>query len=135
MNFYENFLKLCNLAGKSPSGVALEIGISKPAVNRWKNGSTPTDATARKVADYFGVSIADLKESLTLEDLAYMTTKSSGLELAAAHLTKEKTASQEGDGIDDPQRAEFIELFDRLSPDQKARELAFLRGIVSGQDK
>lgn len=63
MNFYDSFLRLCNSIGKSPSGVALEIGISKPTVNRWKNGSTPTDATAQKVADYFGVSVEEMKGS------------------------------------------------------------------------
>ena len=56
MGFYENFLYLSNSVGKSPSAVALEIGISKPTVNRWKNGGGLTDATARKVADYFGIT-------------------------------------------------------------------------------
>ena len=59
--FYENYVKLCNGKGKSPSGVALEIGLSKTAVNGWKQGrSNPTDATAQKVADYFGVTVAEL---------------------------------------------------------------------------
>lgn len=60
MKFYNNFIALCNKIGKTPSAVAVEIGLSKPTVNRWKNGSTPTDATARKVANYFGVSVSDL---------------------------------------------------------------------------
>lgn len=55
--FYDNYIYLCNRIGKTPSAVALEIGITKPTVNRWKNGSKPTDATAQKVAEYFGVSI------------------------------------------------------------------------------
>ena len=60
--FYENYIRLCNEVQKSPSAVAIEIGISKPTVNRWKNGSRPTDATMRKIAEYFGVSISELKE-------------------------------------------------------------------------
>ena len=60
--FYENYIRLCNEVQKSPSAVAIEIGISKPTVNRWKNGSCPTDATMRKIAEYFGVSISELKE-------------------------------------------------------------------------
>lgn len=57
-SFYENYLRLCNKVNKSPSGVALEIGMSKTAVNGWKHGRTnPTDATAKKLADYFGVSV------------------------------------------------------------------------------
>ncbi len=60
MSFSENFVRLCNKAGKSPSAVALEIGIQKPTVTRWSNGSTPRDATLIKVADYFGISTQEL---------------------------------------------------------------------------
>jgi len=58
--FYDNFVKLCNSIDKSPSAVALEIGVQKSTVTRWKNGSMPTDATAQKIADYFGVSMDQL---------------------------------------------------------------------------
>lgn len=61
MNFYYIFLKLCNSIGKSPSKVAVEIGSTRAAVNRWKNGSIPSDTTLLKLADYFGVSIEYLK--------------------------------------------------------------------------
>ena len=54
--FYDNYIRLCNSVNKSPSAVALEIGISKPTVNRWKNGSSPTDATLAKIAEYFGMT-------------------------------------------------------------------------------
>jgi transcriptional regulator with XRE-family HTH domain len=60
VNFYDNFVRRCISVGKSPSAVALEIGLAKPTVNRWKNGGGVTDATARKVADYFGISVAEL---------------------------------------------------------------------------
>lgn len=60
MAFYENYLKLCEKAGKTPSAAALEMGLSKPTVNRWKKGGGATDATALKVASYFGVTIEDL---------------------------------------------------------------------------
>lgn len=60
MSFYENFLRLCNQTGKSPSRVVLEVGGTKSAVTRWKNGGRPTDATARKIADHFGVSVSQL---------------------------------------------------------------------------
>lgn len=60
MAFYENYLKLCEKAGKTPSAAALEMGLSKPTVNRWKKGGGATDATALKVASYFGVTIEEL---------------------------------------------------------------------------
>mgnify|MGYP002535925270 CR=1 FL=1 len=55
--FYDNFVRLCNRMGKSPSSVATEIGLSRASVSGWKNGKKPTDATAMKLADYLGVSV------------------------------------------------------------------------------
>lgn len=60
--FYENYLRLCNSVKKSPSAVALEVGLKKSSVTRWKAGGNPTDATAQKIADYFGVPISELTE-------------------------------------------------------------------------
>lgn len=60
LNFYNNFLKLCNSVGKKPSVVAEEIGLSKSLVTRWKAGNGITDATAQKIADYFGITVTDL---------------------------------------------------------------------------
>lgn len=64
MNFYENYVLLCNELGKTPSAVAIEIGLSKPSVNRWKNGGGVTDATAAKIAEYFDVPIGVLTGEL-----------------------------------------------------------------------
>ena len=61
--FYDNFIKACNLKGKTPSAALSEAGIDKSAATRWKNGKKPTDATLRKLADYFGVSPEELTGS------------------------------------------------------------------------
>lgn len=58
--FYKNYVRLCNSVGKTPSAVALELGIQKSTVTRWSGGSAPRDATILKVADYFGVTVEDL---------------------------------------------------------------------------
>lgn len=59
--FYKNYLNFCNSIKKSPSAVALEVGLSKTAVNGWKNGrSNPTDATLEKLSNYFGCTVDDL---------------------------------------------------------------------------
>lgn len=60
--FYDNFLELCNSVGEKPSAVALKLGISKATVSNWKrrkNGAT--DATALKIANYFGITVDELK--------------------------------------------------------------------------
>lgn len=53
--FYDNYLNLCANAKKSPSAVAESVGLSRTAVNRWKNGKVPTDITIAKLSAYFNV--------------------------------------------------------------------------------
>jgi transcriptional regulator with XRE-family HTH domain len=57
--FYDNFLRLCNQKGISPTSAVMEMGFQKSVVTRWKK-SIPTDANKLKIAQYFGVSVADL---------------------------------------------------------------------------
>ena len=58
--FYDKYLKLCNEKNIKPTTAAVAMGFSSAAVARWKAGSTPTDATLLVIANYFGVSMADL---------------------------------------------------------------------------
>ena len=55
-DFYLRFLEKCNEVNKKPSAVVVALGLSKSAVTRWKAGNLPTDATVKKIADYFGVA-------------------------------------------------------------------------------
>lgn len=61
--FYDIYLQLCHSVKKSPSAVAVEIGISKPTVNRWKNGGSATDSTKLKIAEYFNITLDQLEEN------------------------------------------------------------------------
>lgn len=105
MAFYENYLKLCEKAGKTPSAAALEMGLSKPTVNRWKKGGGATDATALKVASYFGVTI----DELTGED------------------QKEKPAPGEGSGLD----ARFDALLSQMTDADRADLLEYMEFKVA----
>lgn len=58
--FYENLVRLCAEKNTTPTTVAKACGLSSVAPVYWKNGSTPRDATLRKLADYFGVTVNDL---------------------------------------------------------------------------
>lgn len=62
MNFYQMYLALCNTKGLTPSKAALNMGISKTSVSRWKKGYNPTDINLQKVADYFGVTVDYFKK-------------------------------------------------------------------------
>ena len=70
MNFYENYVRLCNSVGKSPSAVAIELKLGKPSVSRWKSGTNPRTATLLKIADYFGVTVEYLKGEEAKKDPA-----------------------------------------------------------------
>ena len=70
--FYDNYIRLCNSVNKTPSAVAMEMGISKTSVNRWKNGSYPTDATMQKIANYFGITVEELSRSKITENTALL---------------------------------------------------------------
>lgn len=60
--FYDTYVNLCKSVGKTPSAVAVEIGIGKSNVTYWKNGrNCPSDITLAKIADYFGVTVSALK--------------------------------------------------------------------------
>jgi transcriptional regulator with XRE-family HTH domain len=58
--FWTQYQLLCQRVGKSPNGVAKEIGLSSGTVTFWKNGKIPKSDTLKKIADYFGVTVDEL---------------------------------------------------------------------------
>ena len=129
MNFYNNFVRLCNSVGKSPSRVVLEIGGTKSAITRWKNGSTPTDATAMKIAEYFGVSIQDLTGEGTLGDLAYEVCRDQGL--VDSPFAKEKKSP--ADNSEELLNNEIIERLISLTPAELEKVDAFVQGLLASR--
>lgn len=105
MSFYEKYLMLCDKNKKTPSGAALEMGLSKTTVNRWKNGGGITDATILKVASYFGIP----KEELTGEE------------------QKEKPTPGEGSGLD----ARFDALLSQMTDADRADLLEYMEFKVA----
>lgn len=55
--FWTQYQLLCQTVGKSPNGVAKELGLSSGTVTFWKNGKIPKSETLKKIADYFGVTV------------------------------------------------------------------------------
>ena len=68
MTFYDKFDKLCEENGKKKSPVCAELGLSKTAWAKWRDGATPDGKTVRKLADYFGVTYAFLLDD-SLEEM------------------------------------------------------------------
>lgn len=56
--FYDKYCELCKLKGITPTRAASEIGIGMGTPTTWKKrGTYPNPAQAKKVAQYFNVSI------------------------------------------------------------------------------
>lgn len=55
--FFDKYSELCKKKGKTPTGVAIELNVSRATVNYWKNGSVPKQDTLIKIANYFNVSV------------------------------------------------------------------------------
>lgn len=59
--FWSNFSMLCAKKGESANVVAAKCGVkSTGTVTGWKNGAIPNNKTLSKLADYFGVTVAEL---------------------------------------------------------------------------
>lgn len=60
--FYDRFIYLCKRKGVSPSRAALDAGISKSLVTKWKTNvaKEPSPDVLRRLASYFGVTVSEL---------------------------------------------------------------------------
>lgn len=60
--FYDRFLYLCKMKDISPSRAAVEAGISKSLVTKWRTNKveTPSPDVIKKLARYFNLSVSDL---------------------------------------------------------------------------
>ena len=55
--FFDKYSELCKKKGKTPTGVASELNVSRATVNYWKYGNVPKQDTLIKIANYFNVSV------------------------------------------------------------------------------
>lgn len=60
--FYERYLTLCKQHGVTPSRAALDAGLSKSTVTKWKNDpdAVPTGNVIGKLTQYFGITPSQL---------------------------------------------------------------------------
>lgn len=58
--FKQNFIRLCNEKGVTPTAACAEIGLSNATFSCWTDESVPRKATLMRIADYFGVSTSYL---------------------------------------------------------------------------
>lgn len=79
MFFFKKYETLCKESGKTPTGVALELGLSRASVSRWRHDGMPSAEALLLIADYFNVStdyllgrttIITTPQSLNPDDIA-----------------------------------------------------------------
>ncbi len=112
--FYDKYAEICKKRGISMSAAALEAGLSKSLVTKWKtnNVEVPSPDVLKKLSTYFGIPVSELLgEDKFGED------------------KKEKPTTQTDDGLSESQKA-LIE-FAMSVPDDKAElVLRVIRSIV-----
>lgn len=56
MGFFRRYEYLCRQEGKTPTGVAIDLGLSRASVSRWRNGSMPNPEALSIIAKHFDIS-------------------------------------------------------------------------------
>lgn len=105
--FWKNFVQLCNKNNTTPTAVVLEMGISRGSVTGWKKGSVPNDGTLLRLSEYFNVTVEELISE-----------------------QKETPPEEIPAGLDE-QDFEILNLYSRLSDEQKAQALTYLEFLKS----
>lgn len=101
----ERIKELCKAQGKTLASLEKECGLGNGTISKWDKVSPSIDK---------------------------VILISHALEVTVGEILGEKNPVPTNE---DRQKAEFIDLWAHLSPEQKKRELAYLRELVNEQDK
>lgn len=108
--FFDKYKELCDKNQVSCSKAAADMGLSNSTPTRWKKtGSTPDTTTLQKVSEYFNVPIEDL--------------------MCAETDVKEKPVPNE-DALDKM----LISLLKELTPEETAKAVSFVQGLLAGRE-
>lgn len=103
--FVQNIKKFCDLKGVKPTVACRESGVGTSFINNVERGQTPSVAKVQILADYLGVTTSEL--------------------------LGEKKAPAAEDSSE--REKEFVQLFQKLTPEQQDMILAQLKGVVDSQ--
>ena len=103
--FVQNIKKFCDPKGVKPTVACRESGVGTSFINNVERGQTPSVAKVQMLADYLGVTTSEL--------------------------LGEKKAPAAEDSSE--REKEFVQLFQKLTPEQQDMILAQLKGVVDSQ--
>lgn len=109
--FWSKFTELCEMSGKTPTGVVRAIGLSSGNPSAWRAGRVPGMVVINKLAAYFNVTPA------------YFV----GLEGE-----KEKSPAHDGAELTD-EEFNLLDAFRLLNPDERALILRQLSALSHGK--
>ena len=116
--FHDKYAQLCKQRGVSMSAAAVEAGLSKSLVTKWKTNKveTPSPDVLRKLSAYFNMPVSEL---LGEEE-------------------KEKPTVQEDDGLLNGLSEidmEIIKKISLLSPEMKQEYASYLSYLLNKQER
>lgn len=115
--FYEKFVAMCAKKNKSPTAVAVELGISRASVTGWKKGAKPRDFYIWMIANYFDVP----------PDFFYDEYQDQSTEKYSNNICKdEKEQSPVSEGLS-AAKQDMYDFIDTLSDEQVQRLLQIAR--------
>jgi transcriptional regulator with XRE-family HTH domain len=86
------------------------MGISKGSLSRWKEGGRPLNENKKLIADFFGITVAELLEETETK----------------------KSAAEIGDGLSDKE-AEWLKLYRLIPENRRVEYLAMLEAALKTQ--
>ena len=142
MQFYENYVRLCNIAGKKPTALAEELGITRATASRWSRGMVPSYPNLIKLADFFGISVGELVGATpeNVADLAKYFNVSESLLLAvnAGREGKAQSAGNLDEALEalrsQPGRRALLAATKNMTEEQVQKMADWLNAFVNGGD-
>lgn len=126
MGFAQNLKYLMEHYDLTNYQLAKELHCSPSSVSNWLSEiSRPQKRTVATIAAKFDISV----EALCGEGLPHIKGENRLFGMTPPH--KITPAGQEADG----REKEFVQLFEKLTPEQQDLFIAQLRGVVDSQDK
>jgi hypothetical protein len=112
--FKKNFIDLCNKKKIAPTAACKELGLSAATFSCWTDESVPRRATLQRMADYFGVTIADLVGTPSITALSHEDANTEGMDADtfARFGANGVTVSVDGQAQQDPLLAKIAQLDD-----------------------
>lgn len=130
--FFEQLKKLCAEKGTSPSAVAVEIGKSKSAVTRWKNGQEPSFPDAVKISVILGVNVTDLVDDSGVPPVFQIFYDGYA---EGAKDTLCKNNNKKPSTISDEGQRKIFEIVNQLTPENQDKLLELSLLYLSDQNK